>query len=324
MSRLIMILFAWITCFFAKAQMPDSLQSGGADSQIKFLTSEITRQNNSISSLTNMIGMISKTCLDLENRLQQQNEEIKKLKSRYDSLTAGKAASLPSDKVQIISNPATERDSIIQTLQLYAAGASVADRLPYILDPERVGKIMDEYYAKGVTPFEVSPSKIKIQGSRFRNNQVFKVYQEGKDYLYYCMKTSQGYKIDWEAYKGYNPLYLNLFQINEDLTKREFRVRARLSGNGLSSTGDISQLDATNWWSLVLDDMQTNFFSCFVEKDSPAGRKIYELLKDMEFHRLIVEIEPFKLPGPSYSPDKEVIEYKITRLVGIDWSKFAK
>lgn len=322
MKTIIRLLFGFLIILSCEAQNPADtlLQSGNAENRIKSLEAEILRLNNSVSNLTNLQGMISKSFLDMEDKLKQQGEEISLLKSKMEASASGLPSQPTVKKYEIISNPVTESDSIIQVIQLYAKGASVPERLPYILQPERVGRLMEEFYTNGVKAFEVPRESVKINGSGFANGQVFTVNREGEDELLYIQKTADGYKIDWEAFKGYNPISLKLYQINQEMETRDFRVLAKLNGNGLDGVmADLSDYQTENWWSLQLSDRQSGYFIAYVEKNSPAGIRIYNLLKDMNFHPLFLRITPFRIKNKF--DDEMNIYYRVSSLLANGWAK---
>lgn len=193
-----------------------------------------------------------------------------------------------------------------QVVESYLKAKDWQERLKYVLEPERVKPFMEKRYSK-YEPLE----KIKVNIAKQIKDQWVEVDTViwGKNALggevsnthhYYLQKTNDGYKIDWEASVGLNSMTAAAFKAQRPKEPMKFRVIGTLSDNYSPFGGNYV---AETYWSVALKDGDENFIAYgYIPKDSEDGKKLYELLKDGETHRLILTVR--------YPSDLELEELK--------------
>lgn len=86
-----------------------------------------------------------------------------------------------------------------EALDAYFSCQEWVDRIPLVIDSERVGKLMAKYYTKGFAPpkfIEIDPKpKPKSEKS---NLLIYKVNVDGTEVEYAVQKTKSGHKVNWE------------------------------------------------------------------------------------------------------------------------------
>jgi len=90
-----------------------------------------------------------------------------------------------------------------EALDAYLACEKWEDRIPLVIDSERVGKLMAKYYSDEFTWPEFgkidSEPKLKARKSKV---YIFKVYDyDVGDLEYAVQETKAGYKVDWEEFQ---------------------------------------------------------------------------------------------------------------------------
>ena len=204
------------------------------------------------------------------------------------------------------------RDSIASLLVNYFSSETWKDASNYVMDPERVQYLMElEYQDVGFESRLLSKEEImhdfgmrKIKG----RNHIIYVWK-GK---YYVVKTTEGYKIDWEAscYNPYSWAYI------KGSPNKEFEVRMLLT---FTETKD-------NW-----NHYATNSGASFwVKKNSTIDSTLFNLLKNGNAKGLLLKIEYVTVGGKDYDRSCPV-NYKesdskpyftITEIVSSNFSKY--
>jgi hypothetical protein len=197
-------------------------------------------------------------------------------------------------------------ESVVES---YLKAKDWQERLKYVLDPDRVRPLMEKRYSNKYEPFE----KFKVNASKQIKDQwvEVEVLVSGKNiygapaseillYYLYLQKTSAGYKIDWEASIGHNSMTTAAFKAQKPKEPIKFRVKAKLSNNFFS----ISNVYRNSLWSVELKDSIENLIAYgYIEKELEDGKRLYEVLKDGEEHRIILII---KYPK-GMRPDDDVV-----------------
>lgn len=252
------------------------------EEKTKNLENEITNLKTNLINITTTLGLVSKNNLDLEKLVQSQKLLTEKLIKQNDSLLSVFKGTKYTD---FSTSPKNEEDSIIFLIQSYYACKKWEERLVYVLHPETVKHSMKDYYTDNYKSSTITKDEISIQGSHYKVNETFKVGL--RDYIIYCKKTSKGFKIDWEAYTGYNPISLRTFKANLSTQPTEFRVSATIG-----TYYNYNYRDAKNThWNVNISNNGESISGCYISKSSVLGQKLYEILKDGKEHMLIVEIK---------------------------------
>lgn len=111
--------------------------------------------------------------------------------------------SLFSGRMTISATPKTTNDSLIDIRKKFNSCETWQDQLQYVMEPERVRPLMEDYYTKNAYSSSIKDfggmSITKLQG---KNHILYRVRET-------CLvKIDDGYKIDWEATNEYNPVSL--------------------------------------------------------------------------------------------------------------------
>lgn len=200
-----------------------------------------------------------------------------------------------------------------QVVENYLKAKDWQERLKYVLEPDRVKPVMEKRYGNlQYTP----PEKYKVNTPKQINDQWVAVEAaiSGKNafgqpdsfpWIYYLQKTDRGYKIDWESSNGYNSISTTAFKAQRPKEPMKIRVLGTLSDNYSPVGRDVAETH----WSFGLKDSDENFVAYgYISKDLEDGKKLYELLKDGETHRLILAVR--------YPSDYELEELKNYRSRG--------
>ncbi len=278
------------------------------EEKTKNLESEIISIKTNLTITTTTLGLVSKSNLDLERIIKEQSPLFEKLTKQNDSLLI--AFKVKKD-VNFVSIPKNEEDSIFFLIQSYYTSKKWEDRLAFVMKPETVKSYMKGYYTDNNIHNTVIKDDILIQGSGYKINESFKVVIDNKTIIY-CKKTNDGFKIDWEASVGFNPVSMRTFKANLSKQPTEFRVEATI-GNYYN----FNYRDSKNThWNVSIDCKEnSNISGCYISKSSEEGKKLYEIIKDGKTHPLILEL---KIDATNDNSGRTAI---ITKVVKDGWSK---
>lgn len=168
--------------------------------------------------------------------------------------------SLFSGKMAISAKPQTTNDSIIDIRKKIFSCETWQDQLQYVMEPERVRPLMEDYYTKNsYSSIELKDiggiSVTRIQGKKH-------ILYNVNNWTYF-VKTDNGYKIDWEATKNYNPVSLKEMR---DYPNKEFEFR-----------GSYYEIGKDNIHAYNISD-QSGRAVLFTKDNSLIAIKIDELL----------------------------------------------
>ena len=181
--------------------------------------------------------------------------------------------------------PGSTTASAIETVRAYLMASYVTQRIPFVLNPDKVKPLMESHYGKRhlkVSKFEIltdtEPTPTKTGFVKIDVEIGDNVYD------YYLKKTKDGYRIDWEEAVGYNPVSAAEFIIKEPTTPAKFRVIAKIGDNS-----DYKYPKKSYWCiGLQIDDDKE---LVYVEKDTAMGQELYKTLQDGKWHEMILELE---------------------------------
>jgi hypothetical protein len=262
-------------------EMVRAKTSNSQEQTIKMLESEVSNIKLNLTNTVTTLGLVSKDLAELERTINLQKVQMDKLVKLNDSLISNFKG--PQNQGFII-NPTNEGDSIVFCIQSYLASKSWQDRLELVLNPEKVGPLMEEYYKDSYTAKLLGQEKISLQGEGYKANEVFKVVVSGD--FFYCKKINSGYKIDWEASVGYNKV--NLLAVKVQINPQPVKMRLALTLRDYYNYNFSSKEEI--YLSILAEQSDGCSVSCFVERNTEEGKKIFELLKDGRSHEAIVEL----------------------------------
>lgn len=271
------------------------------DEKTKSLENEILNIKTNLLNTNTTVGLISKSYLDLEKTISAQSLLIKKLINQNDSLLKAFSQKKVTD---VIETPQNEADSIVFLVQSYYNSKKWEDRLAFVLNAETVKQYLKDYYSGQYLPAKIRTENIAIQGSNFKLNESFIVQTRTGEGTIYVKKTIDGFKIDWEATVGYNPISLQAFELGATTQSTEFRVNAQLTSDYVWD----------GYYSLYLSENNTGIY-CYISKSSVEGKKLFEILKDGKRQPLILQIKS----------DNSLVEDTtvriITKVIAKGWAK---
>lgn len=257
-----------------------------------------------LTNALNSLNLISTKSYETEKIVSEQKNEISNLKKSNDSLIQLIKQKEESNPIESLT---TEQDSIIRLFQSYYSSKKWEDRLPFVINPPNISNIMSEYYKDDFSPSIVKKEQILIKGSNFKINQVFNVVIND-EYIFYCKKTSSGFRIDWLASTGYNKTSIKAFEANQDIKNSEFRIGATLGNYYNYSYRTLKD----SFWNVLITNDTDYIAGCYVNKNSEIGKNIYKILNDGKEHKIIIELK-------RDSNDSHC--YLIEKIISESWSK---
>ncbi|MFA5162348.1 MAG: hypothetical protein WC421_08890 [Elusimicrobiales bacterium] len=193
-----------------------------------------------------------------------------------------------------------------EVLKKYLAAKTWEERLPLVRNPNKVKSLMKEHYGenyKGPAKYiEMSNPEEIIENAKDNVYASRVVFERGKNVFggtvedainYLIIKTPDGYKIDWEASTIYNPMSWVAFKVQRPSTPNKFRVMGELSD--YYDDGVIRQGMPGFYYSIELSAVEEGkivplFLYAYIGKESPDGRRLFEILKDGKSKPLILEL----------------------------------
>lgn len=315
MKGIILLVFFCFTMSYGFTQTKKDLEASifqieekqrNSDIQIQVLKNELTAFQANINSLNEIISNLSKDNEALNKLVVEQGKLITKMTRSNDSLMVMLRTKEKSREAASMI-PRNESDSIVALIQSYYACKNWEDRVHFVLNPVDVEPLMRGYYLDNYKFQQIPKEEIYLQGSDYKLGQVFKVLCQNN--LVYCKKTNDGFKIDWEATTGFNPISFKTFKAGLGSATAEYRVTAEID-----SYYNFSFIKAqeTHWSvRLVADESLAGYIS----KSTADGKRLNEILMDGKQHQLIVELTTDPEQGNSGGIAV------ITRIVSESWSK---
>ena len=160
---------------------------------------------------------------------EKKNKEVVNISVQEDKANA--AAAKEEVTIHLLSG---EEKAAVEVVNGFLNAQTNEERLKYVRNPERIGPLMEEWYASGEARSEwpdgqaILRDKIQDQGRYFvrlaiefagLGSRIFVVEQQSKD----------RFKLDWETAVGYQPQPLSEFKSKQLRTPTEFRVKVKKS-----------------------------------------------------------------------------------------------
>ena len=167
------------------------------------------------------------------------------------------------------------------------------DRLEYVRNPEDVAPLMEQAY-KGIDFKENAREKLEYNVIDYDKLVIVEADSGYDVWPYFCVKEEDGYKIDWEASKGINPMSWVEFKATRPTTPQKFRVIASLDDyynydySDKRDTHWSIQLDAIDYTSIT--GYSVLMLNGYVPKNSIDGMRLFELLKSGNRVAIILEM----------------------------------
>ena len=236
------------------------------------------------------------------------------------------APSVTTAQPKVTAPPPLKAESEpVALLRSYLMAPKWQDRIQFVRFGERVRPFMQEAYAKNYKPFKnenikIFPEEIK----EFPVGTWVSLNAEWDDLAYntrqntggiVIFRTREGYKLDWEASLGYNPIKLPVFVAKRDGEPESFRTSCKLS----------------NYYNYEYRKTTDTHFSIeiaadggrihgYVSKETVAGKRIFALLQDGQVHPLTLQIKHIGPLGESMKQSQNSGSIvSITNLVSESW-----
>lgn len=205
------------------------------------------------------------------------------------------------------STPLSDPELVVKS---YLDSNTFKERARYVLDADRVRPEMVEYYKDKSFPTKYIEMSVKGDARKVgdwvgvrvvlrRGKNAFGVEVEEAAW-YDLQRTASGYLIGWEDSIGYNPMSFPAYKAQRPEKPMEFRVLAKLDDHY-----NYEFLGGGNLFYSIELRPQNHMFQYldgYVEKRSPTGQKLYEILKDGRSHALILILR-----YPQYSDSTDIV-----------------
>ena len=185
--------------------------------------------------------------------------------------------------VSVVMFKMTSRKSAIETVRAYLSAHSWRDRLPFVLNPEKVKPLMENYYKEMSlkNKFEIITDTNPVPDQY--GFVIIQAKANDQEISYTLKKTQDGYRIDWEASVGYNPVSIAEFRATKPTTPVRVRDLAKLDDGYFSEFYTYRNA----YYSIRFKEWGWGY----VNKTSEIGKILFDKLKDGKAHFMFVEIQ---------------------------------
>jgi len=216
----------------------------------------------------------------------------------------------------------------VSALRRYQESNTVSERIPLVVQrPATVSNMKTLYDGNNGRTWDNREIKIYLKSvSEVPVGKTLEVYSEWKGLgsdivsknLYYVQNTGKGYKVDWEASLGFNPIPLKTYKANF-LGSGTFRLDCQINDyyNYQFRNSRLSHL------SIKMKDLHGGgFIYGYISRTTPIGKRIQAILMDGQFHRLTLKLyyvgpDGKLLNDGSSSTNSNIVS--ITDLVSESW-----
>ena len=215
--------------------------------------------------------------------------------------------------------PKDVREAAERVIRGYMNASTCKDRLPFLLNPEKNGAMILEYYSavgckvklKSMDASDCARAKYNACSVKVRMRVPLGPTHSDEEHTY-CISLTPEPKIDWRCSKGYNPVALARFKaLHDDGRAGKFRVWAALSDVYLDLYADAGD----GLLSLGMRDVEGATINGYVRRETDVAKLLSEALKDKQPHQIAVEL--------SYSrSNKDPNAAAVLTLYGLSWREF--
>lgn len=197
MKKILLVAMSLAMTIGTSAQSKKELQS-----KVEELEQLNTELNTHMTKLDAQVGEITTMVKGLQtdvSKLQSENEQLKEKINAQQTNAAAK-----DEATHFVS------DSIADMLLKFYSATTVEERAKYVMAPQRVLPLMRNYYKGGITPLnkfvwvrgDATKDSPKEEGAVPMGSGLYYLRVElVEDYIvrHIVLRTSQGFKLDWEA-----------------------------------------------------------------------------------------------------------------------------
>lgn len=193
----------------------------------------------------------------------------------------------------------SEKPTPENIIKSYIEVSTWEDKLKYVLHPDDEKSKMEKYYKD----FKPVSGKIKYDFKEINKydsytacfTQITYPDNSSTNVQYILIKENDTYKIDWEASVVYNEMSWAEFKASKPKNPLKFRACLKLD----SYYNYEFKNKENDYWSINLSEINFNSFDGsnllniygYVKKDSEAGKKLFEYLKDGKTKIAIIELK---------------------------------
>jgi hypothetical protein len=278
------------------------------EEKFRILESEVKNIQTNFLNISTTMSMITRSNTDLDAQVKSQSTMIQKLTSQNDSLL--KVFNI-SGEAKILVDPKNETDSIIYLIQKYYSAKRWEDRLPLVLNSDKVKPLMAESYQNKFSSKTIEKQRINVPNTNYQRDKTFKVFVDGV--ITYLKRTSQGFKIDWEATYGYNTIDPSVICSEKSTIPTKIRVEVKLDDYyppdyGITKSGYVAL------------HISGCIGSCYISLSNSKAIELKKILSDGKYHELIIE-GAFKTYYWSYDNSNSLDYFIITKFIKEGWDE---
>lgn len=185
------------------------------------------------------------------------------------------------------------------TLAKYINAQTWQERLPFVKQSKGIEERMATLY--GTKPISIAVDQLSIpdvSGVRPRDIITASALTHGKNIFgadvvtnrdYFLEKTADGWTILWEPSVRWRPLSWEALKASRPTEPLEYLLYCKLADSYFAHKGDIKSTHYCLQIGTEGDHLDNVY--AFVPKESPAGRKVYETLKNGKVHGMVLAIQ---------------------------------
>ena len=278
------------------------------EEKCRALESEVKNIQINFLNVSTTMSLVTKSNTDLDAQVKSQSTMIQKLISQNDSLL--KVFNI-SGEAKILADPKNETDSIIYVIQKYYSAKRWEDRLPLVLNSDKVKPLMAESYQNEFSSETIEKQKINVPNTNYQQGKTFKVFVDGE--ITYLKRTAQGFKIDWEATYGYNAKDPSVICSDKSTSPTTIRVEVKLDDYYPADYG----ITKSGYVALRISGC---IGSCYINLSNSKASELKKILSDGKYHELIIE-GAFKSYYWSYDNSSSLDFFIITKFIKDGWDE---
>ena len=282
MKKILLVAMSLAMTIGTSAQSKKELQS-----KVEELEQLNTELNTHMTKLDAQVGEITTMVKGLQtdvSKLQSENEQLKEKINAQQTNAAAK-----DEATHFVS------DSIADMLLKFYSATTVEERAKYVMDPQRVLPLMRNYYKGGITPLNKFV-RVRNENNIFYPKQELAVPMGSglyylrvelvEDYIvrHIVLRTSQGFKLDWEATVQYGDT--SDFMLTKANVGKTFTFHCQI-GKSVYKWNDyydyiflsnMSRTKDTNHYSPASPGFGYGVF----QKDGSIARRLREIIDNRE------------------------------------------
>lgn len=211
-------------------------------------------------------------------------------------------------------------------IEKYLNSDSWQERLNFVYDSATTKVLMKEYYKnynfknklkfKDITQIPNENVDIKKDSLITMSFTIFgkNIFGTGieQKVFFFIIPTNKGLKIDWQSSVGYNPVKLNVYKASKPSNTTILKVVCKISD--YYNHGYRNKID--DYYSIECSSNEPNSLDLlygFISKKSEDGKRIYEILKDGNYHNLTLALQY------NYKSEESSDVVEIKKIVSPNW-----